>query len=272
MMVGREVSALFSHRDDASAGEVALAVENLSRRGSSRDPSATVLADVSLSVRRGEILGVAGLVGAGRTEMARAVFGADPFDSGRIVIDGRPVRIASPQEAIRHGIGLVPEDRKQQALFLSLAIRLNLSMASLDRVSKWGIFVDEAKESAMVEEYRKALSIRMASPEQIVANLSGGNQQKVVLARWLALQPKVLIVDEPTRGIDIGAKVDVHNLLFDMARSGIAVIAISSELPEVLAISDRIVTMREGRVTGEISRADATQERLMTMMTLAKAA
>jgi inositol transport system ATP-binding protein len=272
MMVGREVNALFSHRTDATAGEVALAVEGLSRRGSSRDPSATVLADVSLSVRRGEILGIAGLVGAGRTEMARAVFGADPFDSGRILVDGKPVRIASPQEAIRHGIGLVPEDRKQQALFLSLAIRMNLSMASLDRVSKWGVFVDEAKESAMVEQYRKALSIRMASPEQIVANLSGGNQQKVVLARWLALQPKVLIVDEPTRGIDVGAKVDVHNLLFDMARSGIAVIAISSELPEVLAISDRIVTMREGRVTGEIARANADQQKLMSMMTLARAA
>ncbi|HET7716654.1 MAG TPA: sugar ABC transporter ATP-binding protein [Bauldia sp.] len=272
LMVGREVNALFSHRTDARAGEVALAVEGLSRRGSSRDPSATVLADVSLSVRRGEILGVAGLVGAGRTEMARAVFGADPFDSGRILIEGKPVRITSPQEAIRHGIGLVPEDRKQQALFLSLAIRMNLSMAALDRISKWGVFIDETKESAMVEEYRKALSIRMANPDQIVANLSGGNQQKVVLARWLALQPKVLIVDEPTRGIDVGAKVDVHNLLFDMARAGIAVIAISSELPEVLAISDRIVTMREGRVTGEILRADADQEKLMTMMTLARAA
>jgi inositol transport system ATP-binding protein len=231
-----------------------------------------VLADVSFSVRRGEVLGIAGLVGAGRTEVARAIFGADPFDSGRILVDGEPVRITSPQEAIRHGIGLVPEDRKQQALFLSLAIQMNMSMASLGRLSRWGIFVDEARESAMVEEYRKALSIRMASPEQIVANLSGGNQQKVVLARWLALQPKVLIVDEPTRGIDIGAKVDVHNLLFDMARSGIAVIAISSELPEVLAISDRIVTMREGRVTGEIERAGATQEKLMAMMTLAKAA
>lgn len=272
MMVGREVNALFSHRTDATAGEVALAVEGLSRRGSARDPSATVLADVSLHVRRGEILGIAGLVGAGRTEMARAIFGADRFDSGSILVDGQPVRISSPQEAIRHGIGLVPEDRKQQALFLSLAIRVNLSMASLDRVSRWGVFVDEAKENALVEEYRKALSIRMASPEQIVANLSGGNQQKVVLARWLALQPKVLIVDEPTRGIDVGAKVDVHNLLFDMARSGIAVIAISSELPEVLAISDRIVTMREGRVTGEIARDRADQETLMSMMTLARAA
>ena len=244
----------------STAGEVALAVEGLSRRGTTRDPHATVLADVSLSVRRGEILGVAGLVGAGRTEMARAIFGADPFDSGRVLVDGKPVRSSSPQEAIRHGIGLVPEDRKQQALFLSLAIRMNLSMASLDRVSKWGVFVDEAKESALVEEYRKALSIRMASPEQIVANLSGGNQQKVVLARWLALQPKVLIVDEPTRGIDVGAKVEVHNLLFDMARSGIAVIAISSELPEVLAISDRIVTMREGRVTGEIAARMRTRK------------
>ena len=272
MMVGREVNTLFSHRTDTTAGEVALAVEGLSRRGSARDPSATVLADVSLSVRRGEILGIAGLVGAGRTEMARAVFGADRFDSGRILIDGQPVQISSPQEAIRHGIGLVPEDRKQQALFLSLAIRANLSMAALGRLSKWGLFMDEARESALVEEYRKALSIRMAGPEQLVANLSGGNQQKVVLARWLALQPKVLIVDEPTRGIDVGAKVDVHNLLFDMARSGIAVIAISSELPEVLAISDRIVTMREGRVTGEIARDRADQETLMSMMTLAQAA
>jgi len=272
MMVGREVNALFHHREDVTAGEVALAVEGISRRGSSKDPSATVLADVSFAVRRGEILGIAGLVGAGRTEVARAIFGADPFDSGRIVIEGQPVRITSPQAAIRHGIGLVPEDRKQQALFLSLAIRMNLSMASLDRLSRWGLFVSEARENALVEEYRKALSIRMAGPEQIVANLSGGNQQKVVLARWLALQPKVLIVDEPTRGIDIGAKVDVHNLLFEMARSGIAVIAISSELPEVLAVSDRIVTMREGRVTGEIARNDATEEKLMAMMTLARAA
>jgi inositol transport system ATP-binding protein len=272
-MVGREVNALFAHREAAKPGEVALAVEGLTRRGNAQDPHATVIEDVSLSVRHGEILGIAGLVGAGRTEMARAVFGADPFDSGRVVIDGKPVLINSPREAIRHGIGLVPEDRKQQALFLALAVRMNLSMAALGRLERWGIFVDEAKERAMVEEYRRALNIRMAGPEQLVANLSGGNQQKVVLARWLALRPRVLIVDEPTRGIDVGAKVEVHNLLFEMARSGIAVIAISSELPEVLAISDRIVTMREGRVTGDIRRDAATEEILMTMMTLsAKAA
>ena len=175
---------------------------------------------------------------------------------------------ARRSDAIRHGIGLVPEDRKQQALFLSLAVRLNLTMAAHDRISRWRFFVDERAERAMVEEFRQALNIRMASPDQVVANLSGGNQQKVVLARWLALRPKVLIVDEPTRGIDVGAKVEVHNLLFEMARSGIAIIAISSELPEVLAISDRIVTMREGRVTGEVDREHANQELLMAMMTL----
>ena len=171
------------------------------------------------------------------------------------------------REISRNGIGLVPEDRKQQALFLSLAIKTNLSMAAHDRISRWGVFIDQRKAGALVDEYQKRLNIRMASPDQLVGNLSGGNQQKVVLARWLALGPKVLIVDEPTRGIDVGAKVEVHNLLFQMADAGIAVIAISSELSEILAISDRIVTMREGRVTGEIRGSDADQERLMTMMT-----
>jgi inositol transport system ATP-binding protein len=273
MMVGRQVDALFAHREEAVAGDVALKVEGLSRRGKAQDQNATVLDKVSLEVRRGEILGIAGLVGAGRTEMARAIFGADPFDSGRVLIDGEPVDIRSPQDAIRHGIGLVPEDRKQQALFLSLGVRTNLSMAAHDRIVRAGVFIDEGAERRMVEDFRKSLNIRMANPEQIIANLSGGNQQKVVLARWLALRPRVLIVDEPTRGIDVGAKVEVHHLLYEMARSGIAIIAISSELPEVLAISDRIVTMREGRITGEIDRKNATEERLMTMMTLgAKAA
>jgi inositol transport system ATP-binding protein len=273
LMVGRQVNALFAHRERTPAGDVILAVEGLNRRGNARDQNANVLADVGFEVRRGEILGIAGLVGAGRTEMARAVFGADPFDSGRLFVDGRQVRIRSPQDAIRHGIGLVPEDRKQQALFLALAVRINLSMASHKRIMRWGVFMDETAERAMVEEYRKKLNIRMASPEQLIASLSGGNQQKVTLARWLALRPKVLIVDEPTRGIDIVAKVEVHNLLFEMARSGIAVVAISSELPEVLAISDRIITMREGRVNGEIKGEDATEELLMSMMTLsAKAA
>lgn len=273
LMVGRQVNALFARREKVAPGNVALKVEGLTRRGNTQDQNATVLANVSFEARRGEILGIAGLVGAGRTEMSRAVFGADPFDSGRIIIDNREVNIRSPRDAIRHGLGLVPEDRKQQALFLALAVRVNLSMAAHERIKRWGVFIDEAAERAMVEEYRKKLNIRMASQEQLIASLSGGNQQKVTLARWLALRPKVLIVDEPTRGIDIGAKVEVHHLLFDMAQSGIAIIAISSELPEVLAISDRIITMREGHVTGEIRSEHANEEILMSMMTLnAKAA
>jgi len=227
-----------------------------------------VLTDVGFEVRRGEILGIAGLVGAGRTEMARAVFGADPFDSGRILIDGAPVHIRSPQDAIRRGIGLVPEDRKQQALFLELAVRHNVAISSLKDLS-WGRwFVSDRAEGELVERFRKTLDIRMASADTLIADLSGGNQQKVVLARWLALKPKVLIVDEPTRGIDIAAKAEVHQQLDLMARAGIAIVAISSELPEVLAISDRIVTMREGRVTGGMPRDQATEESLMHLMTI----
>ena len=266
-MVGRELKALNVRRAAAEPGPVALRVENLVRRRTPTSPHAIELREVSLQVRRGEILGIAGLIGAGRTETARAIFGADPFDSGRVLIDGAEVSIRSPQQAIAQGIGLVPEDRKQQALFLSLAIKSNLSIAVHDRISRWGAFIDSRKEAYLVEEYRKRLNIRMAHPEQLVGNLSGGNQQKVVLARWLALGPKILIVDEPTRGIDVGAKVEVHNLLFEMANAGIAIIAISSELSEILAVSDRIVTMREGRVTGEILRDAADQEKLMTMMT-----
>jgi ABC-type sugar transport system ATPase subunit len=268
MMVGREIERLFQHRGHRAGGEVALRVEGLSRRGDARDPHATVLDDVTLEVRKGEILGLAGLVGAGRTELARAIFGADPIERGRILIDCAEVRIGSPADSIRHGIGLVPEDRKQQALFLALAVRHNLAIAALDRLRGMLGLVDDRKEAALVETYRQKLAIRMASPEQEVANLSGGNQQKVVLARWLALEPAVLIVDEPTRGIDVAAKAEVHQLLYDLADAGIAVIAISSELPEVLTISDRIVTMREGRITGELPAAEATEPRLMALMTL----
>jgi ABC-type sugar transport system ATPase subunit len=162
----------------------------------------------------------------------------------------------------------VPEDRKQQALFLALAVRLNLSIAALGRFTSRMGFVDERAEAVLVEDYRRRLNIRMASPMVEVGNLSGGNQQKVVLARWLALQPKVLIVDEPTRGIDVAAKAEVHQLLFELAESGIAILAISSELPEILTLSDRILTMREGRITGNLPIAEASEERLMQLMTL----
>src|SRR5271154_2557680 len=266
MMVGRDVGALYGERPIPEHGAVALEVEGLTRRRNARDPHAIELVDVSLKAHHGEILGLAGLVGAGRTETARAIFGADPFDHGTIRVDGKEARFSSPRDAMSHGIGLVPEDRKKQALFLSLAIRTNMTIAAEDEVSR-GWFIDESKEDVLIDEFRKLLSIRMASPEQAAGQLSGGNQQKIVLARWLALRPKILIVDEPTRGIDIGSKVEVHNLLIDMAKQGIAVIVISSELPEILAISDRIVTMREGRVTGEIARTAATQEILMAMMT-----
>lgn len=268
MMVGRELGLLAKRQSTHATNDIALAVESLSRRRKNIDASAIELRDITFSVKKGEILGIAGLVGAGRTETARAIFGADKIDSGRVIVGGSRANIKSPRDAIEHGIGLVPEDRKQQALFLALAIRTNLTIAAHDQISSLGVFISRAKEDKLVEDYKKFLNIRMSSPDQIVGNLSGGNQQKVVLARWLALRPKVLIVDEPTRGIDVGAKVEVHNLLFEMAASGIAIIVISSELPEVLAISDRIVTMREGRITGEISGTDADQEKLMTLMTL----
>jgi inositol transport system ATP-binding protein len=272
MMVGRSAADLFAPLAPRELGEVVLEVRGLSRRGTTLDPRATVLEDVSFAVRKGEILGLAGLMGSGRTELARCIFGADPFQAGAVRIGGRPVAIRSPESAIRAGIGLVPEDRKQQALFMALAVRTNLSLAALGTVLRLGAFVDERAELALVERYRRSLSIRMAGPDQLVGNLSGGNQQKVVLARWLALEPKILIVDEPTRGIDVAAKAEVHQLLDQMARSGIAIIAISSELPEVLAIADRIVVMRQGRVVGEVARADAGEEILMQMMTLGEAA
>jgi inositol transport system ATP-binding protein len=267
MMVGRDVGSLYGERPIPQHGPVALEVEGLTRRRTARDPHAIELVDVSLRAHKGEILGLAGLVGAGRTETARAIFGADKFDRGAIRIDGQAVSFAGPRDAMLHGVGLVPEDRKKQALFLRLAIRTNMTIAAHDQISRAGWFIDEGREDALIEEFRRLLRIRMASPNQAAGNLSGGNQQKVVLARWLALRPKILIVDEPTRGIDVGSKVEVHNLLIEMAKSGIAVIVISSELPEILAVCDRIVTMREGRVTGEIARTEATQEILMSMMT-----
>ncbi|HZZ61082.1 MAG TPA: sugar ABC transporter ATP-binding protein [Roseiarcus sp.] len=269
MMVGRSTAQLFSRIGGGrTPGAVVLRVEGLSHERDPANPQATLLRDISFEVRAGEILGLAGLMGAGRTETARSIFGADPRQRGVISIDGRAVDIRSPTDAIRHGIGLVPEDRKQQALFLELAVRQNLAISSLGRLSRFGWFVSDAAELNLVERYRTLLGIRMASPDSQIVDLSGGNQQKVVLARWLALKPRVLIVDEPTRGIDIAAKADVHEQLDLLSRSGIAIVAISSELPEILAISDRIVTMREGRVTATLPRDQADEETLMHLMTL----
>ncbi len=272
LMVGREIERLFAHREADGVGAEALRVEGVSRGRDARDPHAVQLHKVGLTLRRGEILGLAGLVGAGRTELARVIFGADPMESGAVLVGGKPVAIRSPIDAIRAGIGLVPEDRKQQALFLALAIRNNLSITAMDRLCNRLGVLKRREEDALVERFRGKLGIRMASAEQSVGQLSGGNQQKVVLARWLALQPKILIVDEPTRGIDVAAKAEVHALLYELAGTGIAILAISSELPEILTISDRILTMREGRITGELPRAQATEQRLMQLMALGRPA
>ena len=267
MMVGRSAAELFEPLPERTPGTTILKVSGLSRRGAVDDPRDVMLDDISFELRRGEILGIAGLIGSGRTELARCLFGADPKTAGETVIENELVDIRTPEHAIVNGIGLVPEDRKQQALFLDLAVRENLSIAALQKLTRFG-FIRRLAENAMVQRYRDSLNIRMASSEQSVKNLSGGNQQKVVLARWLALGPRILIVDEPTRGIDVGAKAEVHQLLHRMAMSGIAIIAISSELPEVLAISDRVLTRRAGRISGEVPRKAASEEALMQLMTM----
>ncbi|MGI8477757.1 MAG: sugar ABC transporter ATP-binding protein, partial [Thermomicrobiales bacterium] len=216
LMVGRHLSDLFQKDEIVAAGRPVLEVRGLSRTGTKRDASAIVLNGVDLTVHAGEIVGLAGLVGSGRTELARAIFGADPFDHGEILINGEPASIRSPQDAIRRGVGLVPEDRKQQALVLQLAGRENISLAGLGALTRGG-FVRRPAERDLSQRFIDALSIRTPSMEQKVVNLSGGNQQKVVLAKWLALEPKVLLVDEPTRGVDVGAKAEVHQLLKQLA-------------------------------------------------------
>lgn len=268
-MVGRAASELYARPHERHApGEVRLAARGVVTPTNPEAPNAITLAGVDLDLRSGEIVGVAGLVGSGRTELARAIFGADPVETGTMTLDGAPYAPASPAEAIDRGIGLVPEDRKHQAIFAALGILSNFSVAALGRFASPLGIMREGEERRALDDYRRALSIRMASPEQRIDGLSGGNQQKVILARWLARDPKVLIVDEPTRGVDVGAKAEVHQILVELASRGIAVMVISSELPEILAVSDRIVTMRQGRITGEMPAGEATEEKLMALMAL----
>ena len=257
MMVGRELKDTIP-KVDAERGEVALAVKDLSRAG--------VLHDISFEVRRGEILGLAGLVGAGRTEVARAIFGADPIDTGEIHLDGERVRIRSPKDAIKLGIGLVTEDRKALGLVLGMAVRENISLANLGILSRLG-FVIRRKERDVAAAYVEDLMIKTPSVEQAVQNLSGGNQQKVVLAKWLFTQSRALIFDEPTRGIDVGAKTEIYQLMNKLAEKGVAIIMISSELPEILGMSDRILVMHDGSIAGELTREQATQEKIMHLAT-----
>ena len=254
-MVGREVQELF-HRERREAGAVRLAVRNLSREG--------VFHDVSFELREGEVLGFAGLVGARRTDVGLALFGIAPADSGEIVLDGERVAIASPRDAMARGIAYSTEDRRQLGLVMPLSIAANISLPSLPRFLSPQGLVRRGAEREIAEEFRQRLSIRAPSVETPTAALSGGNQQKVVISKWLETRPKVLILDEPTRGIDVGAKVEVHQLVDDLAAQGLAIILISSDLPEVLAMSDRILIMREGRQMAIFDRAEATQERVLT--------
>jgi inositol transport system ATP-binding protein len=268
-MVGRAASELYARPiQRETAGEVRLSVRGLRTERNADAPHAIVLDGVDLDLRAGEILGVAGLVGSGRTELARAIFGADRIAAGTVLLDGVPIAPASPADAIALGIGLVPEDRKQQAVFATLPILSNFSVAALRRFSSGLGLMAERRERDALGAFRRMLSIRMASADQAISGLSGGNQQKVILARWLARDPKVLLVDEPTRGVDVGAKTEVHQILVELAARGIAVMMISSELPEILAVSDRIVTMRRGRITGNMPAVDATEEKLMMLMAL----
>jgi inositol transport system ATP-binding protein len=265
LMVGRDVEVQ-SPVAPNSVGEIVLNVQGIAPR----PPNATRARQagaISLPVRRGEILGIAGLVGAGRTEVARAIFGADEGGGGQITIDGRDVRIASPAEAIKSGVAFVPEDRKQQGLFLAHSVKNNFSLPNLRQFVRWGLFISERREEEALHQLQKSLRIRMSDSSVAVGTLSGGNQQKVILARCIALSPKVLIVDEPTRGIDVRSKSEIHQLLADLAAKGVAIIVISSELPEIMAISHRIIALREGRITGEVIAASTTEEALMTLMT-----
>ena len=254
-MVGRELGS-FAARDAGQAGAEVLRVEGLS--------GPPHVEDVSFTLRRGEILGLAGLIGAGRTETARMLIGAAPHTRGRVLLAGKEVRIRSPEDAVAHGIAYVPEDRKVQALVLPMSVRENLTMCIHRALLRLWAFLSRRREDEITDTWVSALRIKIASREQVVNNLSGGNQQKVVLAKWLATKPAILILDEPTRGIDVAAKAEVHRIVSDLAREGVAILLISSELPEILALSDRVLVMHEGRVKKVLQKSEATQEAIMS--------
>ncbi len=257
MMVGRRLEEEFP-KERFRKGRERMRLEGLTRRG--------VFENISFSLHEGEIVGLTGLVGAGRTEVARAIFGADPVDGGVVHLNGETLICKSPEAAIRHGIGLLTEDRKNQGLVLDMSVRENATLANLDALTM-GPFVRRRRERAVAGEFVESLNIKTPGIEQAVRNLSGGNQQKVVLAKWLFTDCKVLLFDEPTRGIDVGAKVEIYRLMNNLVREGVAVLMISSELPEVLGMCDRILVMHEGRLAGELTRDEATQERIMALAT-----
>lgn len=253
LMIGRDLEDIYPTRV-AAPGEVVLSVSHLAQHHLARD--------VSFEVRAGEIVGFAGITGSGRTEVARVLFGADRATAGEMTLFGKPYRPRSPRDAINHGVALVTEDRKRQGLLLKLQVYFNTTISGLDRLTRGGVLQLKAEQS-LVRQWIQNLRIKTPSPQFLVVNMSGGNQQKVVLARWLSLGIKVFIMDEPTRGIDVGSKAEIYQIMADLAEAGVAIIMISSELPEVLGMSDRVMVMREGRIVKELSREQASEELVM---------
>jgi ribose transport system ATP-binding protein len=259
MMVGRKVDETLYNKEDVKMGEECLRVEGLSRKGRFKD--------IDFTVKKGEVLGVAGLVGAGRTELVRAIVGADPIDRGKIFIEKKEVKIRSPHDAIFAGIGLLPENRRDDGLALDLSVKDNITLANVTRFTRFG-WIRKSNERSESEIYRKDLKIKCQQLNQSVKFLSGGNQQKILIARWLITNTKILIFDEPTRGIDVGTKTEIFGLINQLAKKGVAVIIISSYLPEILTMSDRIMVMREGRITARFERKDANQEKILHYATV----
>ena len=258
-MVGREITNQFP-RDDVPRGKKVFEVKHLN--------AGRMVRDVSFDVYEGEVLGFSGLVGAGRTETMRAIFGADTKESGEIILDGKTITVTDPASAIRQGIVLAPEDRKKEGLCTKLSIRDNIALPNLDIIAPgFTRRINKKKENEMIEKGKNALTIKMAGPEIEAGSLSGGNQQKVVVAKWLARQSRVIIFDEPTRGIDVAAKVEIYEIINNLKKQGVGVIVVSSELPEVMGISDRIIVMCNGRITGEVDPRNTTEEEIMTYAT-----
>lgn len=257
-MVGRELGSIY-RREALTPGAELLRVQGITRK--------PVLHDISFSVRAGEIVGLAGLVGAGRTELCRALFGLDPVDAGEVHVSGKLVHIQSPREAVAEGIALIPEDRQKTGLARALPISYNLTIADIAKVSRGVVFLDHAEERKLTQQYIQKLRIKCQSPKQLAGRLSGGNQQKVVISKWLVRGAQIFLFDEPTRGIDVGAKVEVYEVMDELARNGAAILMVSSELPELLQVADRILVMRQGKLTGELP-GHTTQEEIMKLATL----
>jgi len=257
-MVGREIQEV------AIAAGPARAQARLEVKGLTVTQAPVRVKDVSIVVQSGEIVALAGLVGSGRSEVAKAIFGLNRMDAGEVCIDGKSVTVNSPEDAIRYGMALVPEDRKGEGLLSTQSIKHNISLTGLKLLSKFG-FLRGASETNLARTSSKQLEIKSSSEDAEVFTLSGGNQQKVVLAKWLWLKPLILVLDEPTRGIDVGAKAEIHGLIFELAKTGVAVLLVSSELPEVLKLADRIYVMRDGQIVGHLGRREASQEAIMRL-------